>query len=419
MSAESSAKARTLSTTCCVVGGGPAGMMLGFLLARAGVDVVVLEKHADFLRDFRGDTIHPSTLQVMEELGLLQELLKRPHDKAKKLQVQIGDQAVDIADFTFLPPERGFIALMPQWDFLDFLAGQAKRYPGFHLIMQANVTGLIEDGGRITGVRVTTPDGPLDVRARLTVGCDGRKSTVREKAGLDVEDIGAPIDVLWMRISRLPGDPGFGGRIAPGSFFAVLDRGDYFQLAYVIPKGDAERIMQAGLPAFRQVVAKALPFLAGRVDELKTWDDVKLLTVRIDRLRKWYKPGLLCIGDAAHAMSPVGGVGINLAVQDAVATANLLWRPLKNGTLTEDDLARVQKRREFPTRVTQSLQVQAQKRVIQPVLRSTQPLAPPWFLNLFNRLPLLQRIPARIVGVGVRPEHVHTPEALGQRVAGG
>jgi 2-polyprenyl-6-methoxyphenol hydroxylase-like FAD-dependent oxidoreductase len=285
--------------------------------------------------------------------------------------------------------------------------------------MQANVTGLIEDGGRITGVRVTTPDGPLDVRARLTVGCDGRKSTVREKAGLDVEDIGAPIDVLWMRISRLPGDPGFGGRIAPGSFFAVLDRGDYFQLAYVIPKGDAERIMQAGLPAFRQVVAKALPFLAGRVDELKTWDDVKLLTVRIDRLRKWYKPGLLCIGDAAHAMSPVGGVGINLAVQDAVATANLLWRPLKNGTLTEDDLARVQKRREFPTRVTQSLQVQAQKRVIQPVLRSTQPLAPPWFLNLFNRLPLLQRIPARIVGVGVRPEHVHTPEALEQRVAGG
>jgi 2-polyprenyl-6-methoxyphenol hydroxylase-like FAD-dependent oxidoreductase len=327
--------------------------------------------------------------------------LKRPHDKAARLQVQIGDQSVTFADFTFLPPERAFIALMPQWDFLDFLAGQAKRYPGFHLIMQANVTGLIEDGGRVTGVRATTPDGPLDVRARLTVGCDGRKSTVRDKAGLEVEDIGAPIDVLWMRISRVPGDPGFGGRIAPGSFFAVLDRGNYFQLAYVIAKGDAERIMQTGLPAFRQMVAKALPFLASRVDELKTWDDIKLLTVSIDRLRKWYKPGLLCIGD----------VGINLAIQDAVATANLLWRPLKNGTLTEADLARVQRRREFPTRVTQGLQVQAQKRAIQPVLRSTQPLAPPWFLQLFNRLPLLQRIPARIVGVGVRPEHVHTPEA--------
>ncbi len=324
MSAAGAAKARTLSTTCCVVGGGPAGMMLGYLLARAGVDVVVLEKHADFLRDFRGDTIHPSTLQVMEELGLLQKLLQRPHNKALKLQVQIGEQSVTIANFSFLPPERAFIALMPQWDFLDFLADAAKRYPGFHLIMQANVTDLIEEGGRVAGVRAATADGPLDVRARLTVGCDGRHSTVRAKAGLEVEDIGAPIDVLWMRISRLPGDPGFGGRIAAGSFFAVLDRGDYFQLAYVIGKGDAERVMRAGLPAFRQTVAKALPFLADRVGELKSWDDVKLLTVRIDRLRKWYRPGLLCIGDAAHAMSPVGGVGINLAIQDAVAAANLL-----------------------------------------------------------------------------------------------
>ncbi len=411
MNAASAASARTLSTTCCIVGGGPAGMILGYLLARAGIDVVVLEKHADFLRDFRGDTIHPSTLQVMEELGLLEALLKRPHNKASKLQVQIGEQSVTIADFTFLPPERAFIALMPQWDFLDFLADEAKRYSGFHLIMQANVTDLIEEGGRVTGVRATTAGGPFDVSARLTVGCDGRKSTVRDKAGLEVEDIGTPIDVLWMRISRLPGDPGFGGRISAGSFFAVLDRGDYFQLAYVIPKGDAERVMQAGLPAFRQTVAKALPFVASRVDELKSWDDVKLLTVAIDRLRTWYRPGLLCIGDAAHAMSPVGGVGINLAIQDAVATANLLWKPLKDGTLTEADLARVQTRREFPTRVTQSLQVQAQKRVIQPVLRSTQPLASPWFLRLFDRLPVLQRIPARIVGIGVRPEHVHTPEA--------
>ena len=265
--------ARTLSTTCCIAGGGPAGMMLGLLLARAGIEVVVLEKHADFLRDFRGDTIHPSTLAVMDELGLLDGLLALPHNRVPKLQVTIGDSPVTIADFTFLPPRHAFIALMPQWDFLDYLADKARAYPNFKLIMQANVTDLIDAGGRVNGVRATTPDGPLEVRARLTVGCDGRKSIVRAKADLEVEDIGAPIDVFWMRISRLPGDPPTGGRFGPGSFFAVLDRGDYFQLAYVIAKGDAERNMQAGLPAFRQIVAKALPFLADRVDELKSWDD--------------------------------------------------------------------------------------------------------------------------------------------------
>ncbi len=418
MNAASAASARALSTTCCVVGGGPAGMMLGYLLARAGIDVVVLEKHADFLRDFRGDTIHPSTLVVMKELGLLDELLKRPHTKVSKLQVQISDTSINIGDFTYLPPQQAFIAMMPQWDFLDFLAGEARRFPSFHLIMNANVSDLIEENGRVVGVRATTPDGPLDVRARLVVGCDGRTSTVRAKAGLEVEDFGAPIDVFWMRISRRPGDPGFGGRVNTGSFFAVLDRGDYFQLACVIPKGAAEGIMQTGMPAFRQMVAKALPFLADRVDELKSWDDVKLLTVRIDRLRKWYRPGLLCIGDAAHAMSPIGGVGINLAIQDAVAAANLLWKPLKEGTVTEADLARVQKRREFPTRVTQRVQVLAQNRVIQPVLRSTRPLAPPWIFRLINRTPLLQRIPARLFGVGVRPEHVHSPEASRPRTAG-
>ena len=312
--------------------------------------------------------------------------------------MQVGDTPLTIADFSWLPRERAFIALMPQWDFLDFLASEAKRYPNFHLLMKANVTDLIEESGRVVGVHVTTPDGPLDVRARLVVGCDGRHSTVRAKAGLEIEDIGAPIDVLWMRISRLPGDPGFGGRIDAGSFFAVLDRGDYFQLAYVIPKGDAERVKAAGLPAFQQRVAKALPFLAARVDELKSWDDVKLLTVTIDRLRKWYRPGLLCIGDAAHAMSPVGGVGINLAVQDAVATANLLWKPLKDGTLTEADLARVQKRREFPMSVTQRIQVAAQNNIVQPVLNSTKPLEPPWVLRLIDRTPLLQRIPAWLVG---------------------
>jgi len=401
---------KTISTTCCVAGGGPAGVMLGLLLARAGVDVVVLEKHADFLRDFRGDTIHPSTLKVIEELGLLDELLKRTHNKIRRLQVMVGNTSLTVANFSFLPSHRAFVAMLPQWDFLDFLADHARRYPNFQLFMQADVTDLIEEAGRVIGVYATTPEGPLEVKADLVVGADGRHSTVREKAGLEIEDVGAPIDVFWMRISRVPGDPGSGGRIDAGSFFAMLDRGDYWQLAYVIPKGASESVRAAGLPAFREIVAKALPFLAERVGELKTWDDVKLLTVRIDRLRKWYRPGLLCIGDAAHAMSPIGGVGINLAIQDGVAAANLLWKPLKEGAVIEADLARVQKRREFPMRVTQRFQVLAQNRIIQPVLSSTAPtLSPPWPLRLLDKIPWLQQIPARFIGIGVRPEHVHSP----------
>jgi 2-polyprenyl-6-methoxyphenol hydroxylase-like FAD-dependent oxidoreductase len=403
--------ARTLTTTCCVVGGGPAGMMLGLLLARAGIDVTILEKHADFLRDFRGDTIHPSTLCMMEELGLLDELLKLPHNPVRELQVQISDETINLANFSFLPPERAFIAMMPQWHFLNFLAEQGRRYSNFHLHMLANVTGIVEESGRVTGVHAETADGPLEVMADLVVGCDGRHSTVRARAGFEVEDIGAPIDVLWMRVSRREGEPGTGGRLNRGSFLVMLDRGDYWQLAYVIPKGGAERVKAEGLPAFRAMIAKAAPFLAPRVGEIKSWDDVKLLTVAIDRLRTWYEPGLLCIGDAAHAMSPIGGVGINLAVQDAVATANLLWKPLKEGSVTEADLAAVQKRREFPMKVTQRLQVLAQNNVVKPVLASTAPLSVPWPLRLVNRSRWLQQLPARLIGVGVRPEHVHSPEA--------
>ena len=405
------ASQRALTTTCCIAGGGPAGMMLGLLLARAGIDVTVLEKHRDFLRDFRGDTIHPSTLGIMDELGLLDELLKLPHNEVSKLSVMVGSTPINFADFTFLPKRHAFIALMPQWDFLDFLAAEARRYPNFRLIMQAKVVDLLEkEGRRVVGVRAQTPEGPLDMHANLTVGCDGRHSTVRDKAGLVVEDIGAPIDVFWMRLSRRPDDPTTSGRLNAGSFFALLDRGDYYQIACVIPKGKSESIRAQGLPAFRSFIAEGLPLLADRVDELRSWDDVKLLSVSIDRLRTWYRPGLLCIGDAAHAMSPVGGVGINLAIQDAVAAANILWKPLSKGTLTTFDLAKVQHRRTLPTRVTQRLQVLAQNRIIKPVLRSTRPLRPPRFMRLIDRMPLLQRIPARIVGVGVRPEHVQSPQ---------
>jgi 2-polyprenyl-6-methoxyphenol hydroxylase-like FAD-dependent oxidoreductase len=405
-----------IRTTCCIAGGGPAGMMLGFLLARAGVPVVVLEKHADFLRDFRGDTIHPSTLELMHELGLLDEFLKLPHRRVERLGGFVGGTPVRIADFSHLPTRCKFIALMPQWDFLDFLADNGRRYPSFDLRMRAEVTDLIEEGGRIAGVRATTPDGPLTVRAALVVGADGRTSIVRERAGLKVEDIGAPMDVLWMRLSRRESDGAEAlGRIDAGQMFVMIDRGDYWQCAYVIPKGAADEVRAKGIDAFRRSIVSVAPVMQDRVEELRSFDDVKLLTVKIDRLAQWHRPGLLCIGDAAHAMSPAGGVGINLAVQDAVAAANRLAAPLRAGTLTEDDLAAVQQRRMFPTRMTQRLQVFIQDNVLSPVLASRGPITPPWPVRLLSRSPLLQRIPARIIGLGIRPEHVQTPEAAPAR----
>lgn len=399
--------ANTVSVRCCVAGGGPAGVMLGLLLARAGVEVLVLEKHADFLRDFRGDTIHPSTLEVMHELGLLDDLLKLPHQKAPRLDAQFGELALTVADFTHLPTQCGFIAFMPQWDFLNFLAERGARYPTFTLRMQAEVTGLIEETGHVVGLQATTPDGPLEVRASLVVAADGRHSVIRARAGLTVDEFGAPMDVLWFRLSRRPGDPEDPrARFDIGRIFIMLNRGDYWQCGFVIPKGSLEPLRQRGLPAFRDSVAQLAPFAADRVGELSDWNAIKLLTVQVDRLPQWYRPGLLCIGDAAHAMSPVGGVGINLAIQDAVAAANLLAAPLREDRLTTNDLDRVQRRRELPTRLTQRMQIFMQNRVIRRVLGSTGRLAPPFFLRLIARFPFLTRLPARLIGIGFRPEHV-------------
>jgi 2-polyprenyl-6-methoxyphenol hydroxylase-like FAD-dependent oxidoreductase len=400
-----------ISTHCCIAGGGPAGMMLGFLLARMGVEVVVLEKHADFLRDFRGDTIHPSTLDLMYELGLLDEFLKRPHQELRELVTQVGTETVTIGDLRHVPTHCKFLALMPQWDFLDFLKQYAQRYPEFHLVMEAEVTDLIEDNGAVVGARAKTQSGPLEVRARLVVGADGRRSVVRERGGLSVEDLGAPMDVMWMKISRRPEDHGQTfGHFDSGCILVLLNRETYWQIAFVIPKGEADRIRERGLDAFREKIGKLEPFLRGRLQELRDWKDVSLLTVKVDRLREWSRPGLLCIGDAAHAMSPVGGVGINLAIQDAVATANFLGASLLRGTPSASELQAVQRRRNFPTRATQSLQIAAQNRIIKRILESTGQISLPLPLKLLRRFPFLRRIPARIIGVGFRPEHVRTPE---------
>ncbi|RKG48987.1 FAD-dependent oxidoreductase [Corallococcus sp. AB011P] len=404
----------TITTQCCIAGGGPAGMMLGLLLARAGVEVTVLEKHADFLRDFRGDTLHPSTLELVHELGWLDELLALPHSKILDLRFQVGAHEVTVGDFRHLPTHARYLAFMPQWDLLDFLARKAAMYPTFQLLRRTEVTDLVRDQGQVVGVRARTPAGTLEVRASLVVAADGRKSTLRQQSGLEVQNLGAPMDVLWFRVTRRPDDPSPPlGHFERGALFLLINRGDQWQCGRVIPKGGIASVQARGLESFRAELVKQAPFLADRAGEIRSWDDVKLLTVRVDRLRTWYQPGLLCIGDAAHAMSPVGGVGINLAVQDAVATANLLAGPLLARRVTTEDLRRVQQRRELPTRLTQRAQVLIQNRVVAPALRKRAfrngrlPLS----LRLVKRIPALRRIPARLIGLGVRPEHIHTPAA--------
>jgi 2-polyprenyl-6-methoxyphenol hydroxylase-like FAD-dependent oxidoreductase len=382
-------------------------MMLGFLLARGGLDVVVLEKHADFLRDFRGDTIHPSTLEVLAELGLLERFLALPHQEVAEFQAGSGGRTVTFADFRHLPTRCRFVAFLPQWDFLDFLAGEARWSPAFDLRMETEATGLLSDAGRIVGVRARGPDGELEVRADLVVACDGRNSVLRREAGLPLRELGAPIDVLWFRLSRTADDPeATMGRFDVGRVVVLINRGEHWQVGYVVAKDGAEALRARGLPAFRADLAAIVPFLADRVSELATWDDVPLLSVRVNRLTRWWAPGLLCIGDAAHAMSPVGGVGINLAIADAVAAANLLVGPLRSGRPSNDDLARVQRRRELATRLTQALQVQLQNRVLGPMLQGQVESGTPAGLRLLDRFPPLRRLPGRLVGLGLRPEHV-------------
>ena len=399
-------------TGCCIAGGGPAGLMLGYLLARAGVEVTVLEKHDDFLRDFRGDTIHPSTLTVLQDLGLLEAFLKLPHDEVAELTGDVFGEIVTLADFRHLAAARPFLVLVPQWDFLGFIADEARKLPNFHLHMGAKAERVIEEDGAVTGVEVHSAQGSWNVRSDLVVAADGRHSTLRESARLRSDDIGAPIDVLWFRLERdAQQHPSrTGGMIRPGAMLVMLNRASYWQCAYVIPKGSVESLQAEGVERFRARVERIAPFLGPQLQALASWDDIKLLSVQITDMPKWYRDGLLCIGDAAHAMSPVGGVGINLAIQDAVAAANLLWEPMRAGRPSLADLERVQKRRHWPARVTQRAQVAIQDTVLSPLLARTQaPQRVPIAVKLLQNLPFLRRLPARLVGIGVRPERVLSP----------
>jgi len=407
---------RTIQTKCCVVGGGPAGMMLGYLLGRAGIETLVLEKHADFFRDFRGDTVHPSTLQVMDELGLIDGFLKLPHQELQRMEGRFGTQSICIGDLRRLKVKYPFIAFMPQWDFLNFLRESGGRFASLNVMMNANATDLIWSDDQVVGVKADTPEGPVEIRAALTIGCDGRHSVIRQSAGLEVEEIGAPMDVLWFRAGRRENEnESLFARVQPGKMLVTFDRGDYWQCAYVIAKDQFDAVKARGLDVFRNDVIGMAPVLSAGMADVKSWDDVKLLTVAINRLKRWTLPGLLCIGDAAHAMSPVGGVGVNLAIQDAVATANLLAAKLaavkdSRGCPSEDDLDAVRRRRTFPVRMTQTMQVVVQNNIISVALKpGNQPLRAPLFARLVNAIPWLQGITARFVAIGVRSEHVHSP----------
>lgn len=396
-------------TTCLVVGGGPAGMMLAYLLARSGVQTTLVEKHGDFLRDFRGDTVHPSTTEIMHELGLLEEFLREvPHQTMEQLGIGFQGRTFDLIDFRHLPTACKYVVFMPQWDFLNFLADKAKRYPSFRLEMNTEATGLLREGDRITGITAQSPGGPVEIRADLTVACDGRWSVIRERSGLPVREFPMPIDVLWFRLPRTDLAPETLGYLGEGQIVIAINRGEYWQCGTIIDKGGFERVRAEGLPAFRSKVAAAAPFLTTSLNSLTNWDQVKLLSVRANRLRQWWLPGLLCIGDAAHAMSPVGGIGVNYAIADAVAAANSLAEPLRKDRLSDEDLRAVQKRRQTPTRIAQRLQA-AQTVNLARMSRTAPPL---WTLRLVSHSAPVKRLLGRIVGLGFRREHVRTVERV-------